>query len=197
MGRFKVLALVFALLPAARSRSPLEPIAQEEHVRDARNTMWVTPVRLFLRQFDWSLVAMILAIKGLIYVFGAQSYQLLANKRIEGWRGWLEIWNRWDSLRHMRLAEFGYTNVGVARADIVGFPLYPWVVRLGALLLQDYLVSGFVVSGVASVAAGLLLHRLVLIDYSDSLARSSMWFMLIFPTSYFLHINYTESLFVL
>jgi hypothetical protein len=58
------------------------------------------------------------------------------------------------------------------------------------------LISAFIVSGLATIAAGLLLHKLVRADHSDSLARSAVWFMLIFPTSHFLHINYNESLFI-
>ncbi|HEV2708189.1 MAG TPA: hypothetical protein VGV59_19900, partial [Pyrinomonadaceae bacterium] len=54
----------------------------------------------------------------------------------------------------------------------------------------------FVVSAVASVSAGLLLRRLVSLDEDDETARGAVWFMYIFPTSYFLHIGYTESLFL-
>jgi hypothetical protein len=38
------------------------------------------------------------------------------------------------------------------------------------------------------------LRRLVLIDFSETDAWNSVWFLFIFPTSYFLHVNYTESL---
>lgn len=148
------------------------------------------------QQIDWSLVWMILAIKGLVFVFGVQSYYVLTNKPIEKWHGWLDIWNRWDSLRHMRLIEIGYSGAGSDKTDIVGFPLYPSLVRLFVFVFQDALISAFIVSGLATIAAGLLLHRLVRADYPDSLARNAVWFLLIFPTSHFLHINYNESLFI-
>jgi len=147
-------------------------------------------------QLDWSLVWTSLAVKGVILVFGVQSYLLLMNKPIGSWYGWLEIWNRWDSVRHIRLAQIGYTGIGAERADLIGFPLYPWLVRLFAIIFQDYLISAFIVSGLALIAAGLLLHKLVLADFPDSVAQNSVWFMLIFPTGYFLHINYNESLFI-
>jgi len=156
----------------------------------------ITIARHLRQQLDWSLVWTILAVKGLILVFGVQIYYALSNKPIEKWHGWLDIWNRWDSLRHMRLAEIGYTGVGSEKYDIVGFPLYPWLVRLFAFIFQDFLVSAFIVSGLATIAAGLLLHKLVRADFPDSLARNAVWFMLIFPTSHFLHINYNESLFI-
>jgi Dolichyl-phosphate-mannose-protein mannosyltransferase len=148
------------------------------------------------RWLDHRVVLMVLAVKGVLILFAGQSYQVFENKTIPTLYGWLEIWNRWDSLRHLRLAESGYTSVGEWRMDIVGFPLYPWLVRLCAFVVQDYLVSAFVVSGVASVAAALLLYRLAALDHSDQLALASVWFLLIFPTSYLLHINYNESLFL-
>ena len=180
---------------------PSKQTAQNEGVSAESSNSWMTD-RIIMtaheqwQQLDRSLVWTILAIKGVILLFGVQSYLLLMNKPIERWYGWLEIWNRWDSLRHIRLAQIGYTGVGSDRADLIGLPLYPWLVRLFAVIFQDYLFSAFIVSGLALIAAGLLLHKLVLTDFPDSTARNAVWFMLIFPTAYFLHINYNESLFI-
>jgi hypothetical protein len=174
---------------------PSEQTTPDEVAPTDGDSDW-TIIKRQWQQLDWSLIWTILAVKGVILVFGVQSYLTWMNKPIEKWYGWLEIWNRWDSLRHIRLAQIGYTGVGSERADLIGFPLYPWLVRLFALIFQDYLISAFVVSGLALIAAGLLLHKLVLADFPDSTARNSVWFMLIFPTAYFLHINYNESLFI-
>jgi len=180
---------------------PPEQTAQDEIVPAESNNQWTTDRMMaiayrFRQQLDWSLVWTILTVKGVIFLFGVQTYLLLMNKPIATWYGWLEIWNRWDSLRHIRLAQIGYSGVGSDKADLIGFPLYPWIVRLFAIIFQDYLISAFIVSGLALIAAGLLLHKLVLLDFPDSVARNSVWFMLIFPTAYFLHINYNESLFI-
>jgi hypothetical protein len=192
---------ISALESTEDGNPPIKEAAQNEIVLDARTDIQttspiVTPARNLWQPLDWSLVWTILAVKGLVFLFGVQVYYALSNKPIGSWHGWLEIWNRWDSLRHIRLAQTGYTGAGSEKYDIVGFPLYPWLVRLFAFIFQDYLVSAFIVSGLATIAAGLLLHKLVRADYPDSIARSAVWFMLIFPTSYFLHINYNESLFL-
>ena len=139
---------------------------------------------------------MILSIKTLIFVYAVQSYYVLANLPIAKWHGWLDIWNYWDSLRHVRLIKFGYSGAGSDKTDIVGFPLYPWTVKLFTFVFGDTLSSAFIVSGLATVAAGLLLYRLVRTDFSDSIGRNSVFFLFIFPTSHFLHINYNESLFI-
>jgi hypothetical protein len=150
-----------------------------------------------LQQGDLQLIALILAIKALLFLFAGQSYQVLQNDHIVGLRGWLEIWNRWDAFNYQQLAQYGYSAMGDTAPLLVFYPLYPWTVRLFAVVTHDYLTSAFIVSGLASIAAAILLKRLVELDYSKELAERAVWFLLIFPTSYFLHIGYTESFFLM
>jgi hypothetical protein len=143
---------------------------------------------------DWLVVGWVLAIKVLLLLFGATSFQVLENKALRGLNAKLEIWNRWDSLHYQQLAQFGYGSTGVLKAWF--YPLFPWCTRCVASLSGNYLISAFIVSGLASVAAALLLRRIVQLDYPADVARRAVWFFLIFPTAYFLHIGYTESLFL-
>jgi len=122
---------------------------------------------------------------------------VLQNQRIVGVRGWFEIWNRWDSINYQKLAEFGYLATDEMRPRLVFYPLYPWVVRAFSFVIQDYLISAFIVSTIASLATAILFYRLVTHEYSKELAQRAVWFLFIFPTSYFLHIGYTESLFLM
>lgn len=149
-----------------------------------------------LAWLDWPLVAFLLAVKALVLLVGAQTFTLYRNQRIETFYGWLEIWNRWDAPHYLDIARDGYLSQGVEGRWIVFYPLYPWLVRLSAFVLQDRLLAAFFVSTVASVAAGLLLLRLARRDEAEATARASVFFLFIFPTSYFLHIGYTESLFL-
>lgn len=143
------------------------------------------------------LIATILAIKALLFLFTAQTYQVLENKSVTGFYAWLEIWNRWDAQHYLELAQYGYRATGERNpAFIVFYPLFPWMVRLTALLFQDYLVSAIIISTLASIAAALTLQRLVQLDHSKEISKRAVWFLFIFPTSYFLHIGYTESLFL-
>ncbi len=143
-----------------------------------------------------TIIGWVLASKVILLVFGAASYELFQNKWVETWRGWLDIWYRWDSMRYIRIAEFGYSNTGPDRHDLMGFPLYGWVVRGFAYVFQDYLLSGFIVTLIATLAAGILLYRLTKLDDNETVARNSVWFLLIFPTAYFLQISYPESFFL-
>jgi hypothetical protein len=155
------------------------------------------PTHWGLRRRELRMLAIVVSIKAVLFLFGVQSYQVLQNQRVVGVRGWLEIWNRWDALNYQKLAQFGYNATGERQPLLVFYPLYPWTVRLVAFVTRDYLVSAFIVSTLASLVTALVLLRLVELDYSKELAQRAVWFLFIFPTSYFLHIGYTESLFLM
>lgn len=157
---------------------------------------FASEVRSDRHWLDWSVVALILAIKALVLIFGGLAYTVWQNKVPAGLYGWLEIWNRWDGPHYIDIARDGYVTQGDERNWIVFYPLYPWAIRLLTLVMRDYLLSAFAVSALASVVAGLLLMRLTELDFDRAVSRSAVWFMFIFPTSYFFHIGYTESLFL-
>jgi Gpi18-like mannosyltransferase len=155
------------------------------------------PKRWGLRRREWRSIAIVVSIKALLFLYGGQSFQVLQNQRVAGWRGWLEIWNRWDALNYQKLAQSGYSATGELKPLLVFYPLYPWIVRLFAFVTRDYLISALIVSTLASLVTAILLQRLVELDFSKELAQRAVWFLFIFPTSYFLHIGYTESLFLM
>lgn len=149
-----------------------------------------------IRETDWNTVLLVLTAKFFILAFAAQSFQIIAGEPIYNYYKFLEIWKRWDAIAYLDIAETGYVATGDKRNYIAFFPLYPMLVRWGKFIFQDYLVSGFIVSGIASVFVGLNLNKLVALDYEKEIAQKAVWFLLIFPTAYFLHITFTESLFL-
>lgn len=145
---------------------------------------------------SWQIAGWTLLVKVVLLIFAAASYQTISSKYFESWYGWLEIWNRWDALRHTRVEEVGYTSSGEYLADITIFPLFPWLVRAANWITGDTQVNAWFVSGIALVAVCVLLYRLAQMDETEPVARNSVWFLLIFPTAYFFHVNYTESVFL-
>jgi hypothetical protein len=149
--------------------------------------------RASLMRQDWLVVGWVLAVKMLLFIFGAESYHVLEDKPLPPSHGWLEIWNRWDALHYQQIAQSGYAATGVSKAF---YPLYPWSVRALASITRSHFIAALVVSGLASVIAAVLLRRLVQLDYPARVALRSVWFFLIFPTAYFLHVGYSEALFL-
>lgn len=150
------------------------------------------PTRQRWSAADRETALLVLVLKGLVLIFAALSVQTLFDQK----ETWHTLWTRWDASHYLTLAENGYAAAGDGRFSIVFYPLYPWLVRAVAFVCQSYFGAALLVSGAASICAGLLLRRLVELDHPAKVARLAVWFLFIFPTAYFLHIGYTESLFL-
>jgi len=139
---------------------------------------------------------MVIVIKAMVLVFGALVFQIANGERVRTLTQLLSIWNRWDGPQYLLIAQHGYAASGDQRLALAFFPLYPWLIRLTTVVVRDAVLSAFLISTVASVIAGVTLLRLFAIDYPRHLAHRAAWFLFIFPTSYFMHIDYSESLFL-
>lgn len=153
--------------------------------------IWNRVVSILPKQ-DWIVVGWSLATKILLFVLAAKSFPALWDKR-QTWRELFYNWDRWDAWHYQQIAQAGYSAAGVTKAF---YPLYPWTIRVVAFVVDNQFAAALVVSGIALIVAVILFRRLAQIDYPASVALRSVWFLLIFPTAYFLHTSYTESLFL-
>lgn len=107
----------------------------------------------------------------------------------------LGVWQRFDTLWYLRIAQHGYSPDD---GSTVYFPLYPLLIRLlGKILLGNYLFAAVLISNVAYVAALYCLHKLAEKELGRPGARRSTAYLAIFPTAFFFLAAYTESLFLL
>ncbi|HEV2927475.1 MAG TPA: glycosyltransferase family 39 protein [Propionibacteriaceae bacterium] len=125
--------------------------------------------------------------------------------------GLLDPWHRWDAPHYTDIAVFGYMandpgNLSAPGYEqvypgdldlyIVFFPLFPWLIAAVNALVREPVVSAFLVATVASLFVAPVLYRLVKEDLGHRIGLWSAGLLLVFPTAYFLHIGYTESLFL-
>ena len=110
----------------------------------------------------------------------------------------ISIWKAWDTNGYLGIAQYGYSSSTVEERHlfIVFFPFYPFLIKIIALVLQNYLLSALLVSNIAYIFAVFYLYKLVLLDFKSEDALRSIIYLSIFPTAYFLHAAYTESLFL-
>lgn len=169
-----------------------------------RRMAWLEPT-------DRRLIGLTWLVKIGILVVGATAYVVFRQGALEP-QHLLDIWSRWDAPHYLDLIVFGYraTDAGnlvgphgyrsVYPGDlplyIVFYPLFPWLATLVNAVVNDPLISAFVVTTLASMFVAPLLYRLVRHDEEPAVAMRAAWFLLIFPTAYFLHIGYTEALFM-
>lgn len=142
-------------------------------------------------------LATALSFKAALLLLGALSFLIFQDKAPEG-RGlwpWLSVWNRWDAIHYLEIAAHGYAPD--APQNLAFFPLFPLLVRLARpFVFNDTLSSAFAVSTVASLCAAVAFYRLARLDLKPRAAGRAVWFLFAFPTAYFLHIGYTEALFL-
>jgi Dolichyl-phosphate-mannose-protein mannosyltransferase len=125
--------------------------------------------------------------------------------------GALDPWHRWDAPHYTDIAVFGYTadDPGNLHAPgyeqvfpgdldlyIVFLPLFPWLIAAVSAVVRDPILAAFVVATAASAFVAPALYRLVREDLGGRIGQWSAGLLLVFPTAYFLHIGYTESLFL-
>lgn len=109
-----------------------------------------------------------------------------------------EIWNVWDVPHYMEIATKGYGVSGDSANFIVFLPLFPFLVFIfKTVFLTPLLVASFVLNTILTILLGVVFYKLLIPDYPETKAKVAVFFLLIFPTSFFLHIPYTEALFLL
>jgi Dolichyl-phosphate-mannose-protein mannosyltransferase len=161
--------------------------------------------RVWLRGTDAQLVGLTLLTKVLLLSWGLVVVAASQGQAVDIGQAFA-IWNRWDAPHYLDLAIWGYMAVDPCVSPtygitcdmdlmIVFYPLFPALIG-GARLFVPDLVAPLLISTVASVVAVLLLYRVVARELGEAAGRRAAVFLLVFPTAYFLHIGYTESLFL-
>lgn len=145
---------------------------------------------------DWETIGLVLAVNAMLLWYVVVINEIRNDKWIKSLSDTLALFNHWDVGQYTNIATLGYGATGDARVRLAFFPLYPWLIRLTGIVVRNPLVGGMIVSAVASIVLGLALWRLVKLEYGSDVAHRAVWFMFIFPSSYFLHLTYTESLFI-
>jgi len=121
-------------------------------------------------------------------------------------RQWLDIWSVWDSGWYLDIAENGYSpvlNSDLPKKTVSGqsnigfFPFYPILIKLTSYLTGDFHTSGILISNISLLVSGYFLYRVVSLDFKKDLAKRSVIFLFLFPTSFVLSGIFSESVFLL
>lgn len=111
----------------------------------------------------------------------------------------LGLWARWDSQWYDWIVREGYWLRPAQRSNVAFFPLYPLLIKtLMPFTGQSVVLAGVIVSNAAFLLALIFLYRLTKLEFGDdSVAGRAVFYLAIFPTSFFYSMVYTESLFVM
>lgn len=101
--------------------------------------------------------------------------------------------SRWDTGFYLEVAQKGYHFRGVPLPSVAFFPLLPLLIRATTPLVGDPLVAGIVLCNFALAGACLFIYRLALEEFGAEVAERAVWYLVIFPSSFFGSAIYTES----
>lgn len=133
----------------------------------------------------------------ILFFFSWLSAYLFPQSRAVTLNIW-DLWNVWDVPHYISIASSGYQTVGDAANFLAFLPAFPLLVFIFKLIFQtNYLISGFIVSFTITILLAIMLYKLTLLDYPKKTAILAVLMLFIFPTSFFLHIPYSEPLLVL
>ena len=104
---------------------------------------------------------------------------------------------RWDTMHYINIAQHGYSYTKETEHLLGFFLLFPFLIKIGTFVFRDFFISGLIISFAASVTAGYFLQKLVSLDGDENNeSDKALWYFYLFPTSYFLVVPYSESLFL-
>lgn len=113
-------------------------------------------------------------------------------KPLEKFENFVGIHARRQSLAHYIIAQQGYSQY-----VSVFFPLYPFLIKSGNMVGLDYILTGFIISNIALFLSVVVFYKLAALEFKKEISERSVFYLLIFPTAFFLTMVYTESLFLL
>ncbi len=145
--------------------------------------------------------------RGALLVLGVLSVALFPSRvsaSVPGWAApplagseWHQLftaWERFDALWFLRIASSGY-RVGDGSAAF--FPLYPLTVRALSVVMGSHpFAASLVVSNGSFLAALFMLYVLTTAEVSEAVARRTVLYLSVFPSSFFFFAPYSESLFL-
>jgi len=108
-------------------------------------------------------------------------------------RAFLAPWYRWDTARYLEIADFGYDFNFI---NTVWPPLYPFLIKLFSFIFLPSILSALLVSNLFFVVGMFLTYILTKDLFNEEIAKQTLFFIVIFPTSFYFVAGYSESIFL-
>lgn len=138
----------------------------------------------------WRLLLFLVSFLGLSYLPGISRPEITSinpSPQLE----YLQRWSNWDGAHFIDIARNGYEPF-----QVVFFPLYPILIKALSVFNLSYFWSGFLITQLATVTTLYYFYKLALLDLKKTSAEKTIYYFLIFPTSFFLVSLYSESVFL-
>ncbi|KNY29375.1 hypothetical protein [Pseudobacteroides cellulosolvens] len=163
--------------------------------RLGRIAQWVRETK-FIKDLCIILL-MVVATRLIMFLMAFMGWMITKDESIGFWSSMEMMWNRWDGGHYLYMAEHWYTNDMSTdkRFHLVFYPLYPVLIKGVYFFVRNYFWSAMIVSNVSLFVGATYLYKLVKLDHEEAFAFRAVKYMLIYPITFFLSINFSESVF--
>jgi len=143
------------------------------------------------------ILVMVVATRLIMFLMAFMGWMITKDETIGFWSSMEMMWNRWDGGHYLYMAENWYTNDMSTdkRFHLVFYPLYPILIKGVYFFVKSYFWSAMIVSNVSLFVGATYLYKLVKLDHEEAFAFRAVKYMLIYPITFFLSINFSESVF--
>jgi hypothetical protein len=110
-------------------------------------------------------------------------------------------WGNWDAEWFVWIAEHGYTGYHGKDIDeersAAFFPLYSLLIKILSTITVEPVVAAVLIAFGSQIAAFTILYRLAERETDGGAASRTLWYLVAFPTGFYLGLTYNASLFLL
>lgn len=106
---------------------------------------------------------------------------------------------RWDGGWYVSIAERGYliSPLYKSQTNLAFMPLYPWVIHVTNKLVNNYFLTGILISNLSFLASLMFLFNFLRQRYGHLVAQKGLTLLSFSPFSFYFSTVYPESLFLL
>lgn len=126
-------------------------------------------------------------------------YQIFINDNNDfNFKNIIDNWIKWDAHHYIRIAN-GYSSYieNNLYPTLVFFPLYPWLMKFINIFVQNFAISGLLVSILSYSFSCVFIYKLVSLDYEKNTACKTIILISISPFAFFFGSIMSESVFLL
>lgn len=117
--------------------------------------------------------------------------------QIPSLQSFLDPWTRWDGEWYKSIVDGGYIYNAAGEGNVHFFPLYPILTWIVKLFIGNTYLSGGLLSNACLFFSLALMYKFVKEKFESKTAMRAVFYLAVFPTSFFFSAVYSESLFLL
>lgn len=141
---------------------------------------------------SWRLLLFVFSLIGFLTLPFKDSFPYRDSVLIQYGHPLFYSWANFDGVHYLGIAKSGY----FADFTQAFFPVYPLAIRWLDMFIDNYLLSGLILSHTFLVLSVFVFIKLARLDYDQKHTQESLLYLLLFPTAFYLVSLYTESLFL-